>query len=73
MRSYSIDIPDHWTDEQALIVFEFIDTIRDLIWDHYCQEIQSAAKSTRHINVSMEDPPEGGEDQPDFFDDLIPF
>jgi hypothetical protein len=73
MKSLSIDIPDHWTDEEALIVFEFIDGIRDQIWDHYCLQIQSAAKSTRHVKISMEDPPAADEEQADFFDDQILF
>jgi hypothetical protein len=73
MKSVSIDIPNHWTDEEALTVFEFIDGIRDQIWDHYCLQIQSAAKSTRHIKISMEDPDDVSEEQTDLFDDQIPF
>ena len=28
-------IPDYWTAEQALAVYDFIDTIRDEIWSRY--------------------------------------
>lgn len=28
-------IPDHWTPEQALAVYELIDEIRDAIWSRY--------------------------------------
>ena len=31
-------IPDYWTAEEALAVYDFIDTIRDEIWSRY--EIQ---------------------------------
>ena len=31
-------IPDYWTAEQALAVYDFIDAIRDEIWSRY--EIQ---------------------------------
>ena len=73
MRSLSIDIPGHWTDEEALTVFEFIDGIRDQIWDHYCLQIQEAAKTTRHVHITLEDPITDDEEQVDFFDDQILF
>ncbi len=66
------DIPDYWTDEEALVVFEFIDYIRDQIWDHYCLQIQSAARLTRRASITME----GQTDNPgqtDLFDDEIKF
>lgn len=72
MRSHAFNIPDYWTDEQALVMFEFIDGIRDQIWDHYCLQIQSAAKTTRHITIGMEHAEEE-EEQADLFDDQIPF
>ncbi len=28
-------IPDYWTAEQALAVYDFIDAIRDEIWNRY--------------------------------------
>lgn len=28
-------IPDHWTPEQALAVYELIDEIREAIWSRY--------------------------------------
>lgn len=28
-------IPDHWTPEQALAVYELVDEIRDAIWNKY--------------------------------------
>jgi len=72
MRPLSFDIPDHWTAEQALVVFEFIDGIRDQIWDHYCLQIQAAARSTRQVNITMEDPDQNNQ-QTDFIDDEISF
>lgn len=30
-----IQIPDYWTPEQALAVYELIDEIRDAIWSRY--------------------------------------
>lgn len=72
MRPISIDIPADWTDEEALLVFEFIDGIKDRIWDHYCIQIQSAAKSTRYIRITMESPDQSDEED-EFIDDDIPF
>jgi len=28
-------VPDHWTDAEALAVFEFVDAIREEIWSRY--------------------------------------
>jgi hypothetical protein len=28
-------IPDHWSPQEALAVYEFIDEIRDAIWNRY--------------------------------------
>ena len=66
------NIPDHWTDEEALVVFEFIDEIREQIWDHYCQQIQSAARQqTRRVNTMKEHKHSNG--QTDLFGDEIQF
>ena len=72
MRTLSFHMPEHWTDEEALVVFEFIDGIRDQIWDHYCWQIQSAARLTRQVNITMEDL-EQSNGQTGFLDDDIPF
>ncbi len=72
MKPLPFEIPDYWTDEEALVVFEFIDGIRDQIWDHYCMQIQSAARSTRQVSITMVDPDQNHE-QTDFIDDEISF
>ena len=64
------NIPDHWTDEEALVVFEFIDEIRDQIWDHYCLQIQCAAKQTRRVNITMEEQSDNN-GQTDLFDEIL--
>ena len=63
----SFDIPDHWTDEEALALFEFIDAIRDRIWDRYRLQIQSAAKLSQHLEGHVDN----RNGQTDLFDDLI--
>jgi hypothetical protein len=35
-----LEIPDHWTPETALAVFELIDDLRDQIWSRYGLDIQ---------------------------------
>ncbi|HEY5411728.1 MAG TPA: hypothetical protein VIJ94_13485 [Caulobacteraceae bacterium] len=35
-----LEIPDHWTPETALAVFELIDHLRDQIWSRYGLDIQ---------------------------------
>ncbi len=33
-------IPDHWTAREALAVYEFIDEIREGIWNRYGLQLQ---------------------------------
>ena len=33
-------IPDYWSPEQALAVYEFLDDLRERIWDQYREQIQ---------------------------------
>ena len=72
MRSLQFEVPDYWTDEEALVVFGFIDGIREQIWDHYCLQIQSAAMAAQQTNIPLEDPDQSNE-LPDFIDDEISF
>ena len=65
-------IPDYWTDEEALVVFEFIDEIREQILDHYCTQIQSAAQLTRQVSNTIRDQSDNN-GQTDLFDDEIQF
>lgn len=37
-------IPADWTPNQALAVFTVIDQLRELIWQHYGQDIQDALR-----------------------------
>ena len=32
-------IPDYWSPEQALAVYDFIDDLRDRVWDRYGEKI----------------------------------
>jgi hypothetical protein len=37
-------IPAYWTPEQALAVFEFLDDLRDMIWNHYRMQLMDEAR-----------------------------
>jgi len=32
-------IPDYWSPEQALAVYEFLDDLRERVWDRYGEQI----------------------------------
>ncbi len=32
-------IPDYWTAEQALAVYDFLDDLRERVWDRYGEHI----------------------------------
>jgi hypothetical protein len=40
LKTVLIEIPDHWTPEAALAVFELITDLRDQIWSRYAIDIQ---------------------------------
>ena len=58
--------PHYWTPEQALAVYEWLDQLRERIWDQYGEQIQQQYRT---------DCAEHDDAQPDLFalDDEIPF
>ena len=42
-------IPDDWSPEQALAVYEFLDELRDRVWDLYHEPIIEQLKAERRI------------------------
>jgi hypothetical protein len=54
-------IPAYWTPEQALAIFEFLDDLRDAVWNHYRMQIfeesrqQCAPTTTDHSNDVSDD------------------
>ena len=60
------NIPDDWSPEQALAVYELLDAVRECVWDRYqLQLIELLAPDTEQVDTS----------QLDLFDpdDEIPF
>lgn len=70
MRPFNI--PDYWTDDEALAVFELIDEIRDQIWDHYRLQIQTAARLSRRDHTTSQGQTDN-DGQTDLFGDEIQF
>ena len=33
--SFTLQLPDHWTPEQALAVYEFLTELADALWNRY--------------------------------------
>jgi hypothetical protein len=53
-------IPDNWTPEQALAVFELLDLLRDLLCDRYSPQIQDCIREQLQTDFdpgSPSDPP----------------
>lgn len=42
-----IELPTHWSAEQALAVFEILDELRDRVWAFYGRQIQQALRDER--------------------------
>jgi hypothetical protein len=40
LKPVLLEIPDHWTPETAVAVFELINDLRDQIWARYAIDIQ---------------------------------
>ncbi|MEG7523601.1 MAG: hypothetical protein M3H12_10930 [Chromatiales bacterium] len=51
-------IPDDWSPEEALVVYEFIDEIRDAIWNRYDLQLIELMKEER-ITTFEEDNDDG--------------
>lgn len=52
----SLRIASHWTPDQALVVYETLDDLIDLIWRQYGLDIQQALKNQcaeRDINFNL--------------------
>lgn len=55
-------IPQDWTPQQALALFEVLDALRDRLWDLYGIQIQQCLKEDRSTTstsntASITDPP----------------
>ena len=45
-------VPTDWTAQEALAVYDFIDTIRDAIWDRYGIQLQEILQAEQCTNPS---------------------
>jgi hypothetical protein len=54
-------LPEHWTDEQALAVFEFLQALRENLWTLYGPAVQQAWRQRLHPETDL---PEFDPDQP---------
>jgi len=48
-------IPDHWTPEQALAVYDLIDEIRDAIWRRYQTSLIELMQEDRVTTFEVDD------------------
>ena len=76
----TLTIPDDWTPEQALSVYEFIEALQFAIWGHYADDIQALYQE--YYNCEPRAPNEPYANDPDApktagpdspFNDKIPF
>ena len=50
------DIPDDWSPEQALAVYELLDALRERVWDRYqLQLIELLAPDAEQVDTSQLD------------------
>jgi len=49
MKRQALNVPTHWTPEQATAVFEILDELRDRLWSLYGPQIQQAMREDRII------------------------
>lgn len=58
----SITIPEHWSPEQALAVFELLDELRDILWVAHGPAIQQALRQERNAPSTPMPKPDLGDD-----------
>ena len=51
----SITLPTHWSPEQAVAVFEFLDELREHVWARYGLQIQQVLRDERSTAVRAAD------------------
>jgi protein gp37 len=50
-RTRCLRLPDHWTPDRTLAVFEMIDLIHDHLWLGYARDIQNALREDQqHVD-----------------------
>ena len=47
-----ITLPEGWSSEQALAVFEIVDELREILWHRYGGQIQQALRAQRSTTGS---------------------
>jgi hypothetical protein len=60
-------IPDYWTAEQALAVYDLLDDLRERVWDRYGENI------TERMRLEYEQQQRSAQLELFPFDDEIPF
>ena len=63
-RGIPFILPEDWTPEQALAVFELLDDLRELIWDHYQIPIQDLLREQCQSPASADDSTAATSDPP---------
>lgn len=62
MKRQTLNVPTHWTPEQASAVFEILDELRDRLWGLYGPQIQQAMREDR---ITKRPKPRGAVNQRD--------
>lgn len=62
MKRQTLNVPTHWTPEQATAVFEILDELRDRLWSLYGRQIQQAMREER---ITKRPKPRGAVNQRD--------
>ncbi len=65
------DIPEYWSAQEALAVYEFLEELQQRIWDYYDVRLVDLMKSQRCYESSIDSEALGQHN--DDFDDEIPF
>jgi hypothetical protein len=46
----TVDIPDYWTPQEALVVFELLDELRDRVLERYQEQIVEQLRADRQVS-----------------------
>jgi len=63
----ALTIPDCWSPEQALAVYDFLDELRERVWDRYGEQI------TERMRLEYEQQQQSAQFELFPFNDEIPF
>ena len=68
-----IDVAFYWTPREAAAILDYLDRLRDLVWEYYEEDIKELRYREEELEQEEDDEPVPDEQQAFSFDDIHDF